>query len=241
MSLLERRRNIMCSGKGKDEYGLFAYWDEADGPTGSPTTIWTDRINGLKLTLSSNSIRSNGQYKIPYKERIILKDPIDEYINFELMYEIGYDVKTNSTDYGYKVVDFGGIGNGVWNYSFSLTHSITSGKVLINPKNSANKVQTMESEGNAGTYSTGDWLYNKVARGGIRLLDNGKQQVWGKIDDSDESKSVGLTAYELHPLPLYGINGLGTYGYFSLGSSGSAVVFDENLIVHYVKLYSKSI
>lgn len=230
----ELRRNMMAASRSGGDNGLFAYWDSADAPVNN--TNWVDKISGLKLKLSRADIYSDGIYKIPFNNRIIMSDDISGYLDNELMVEIGFDMWVNSSYY--KALDFGALGQCKWNYGFMLAQ-YSDGNVFLNAKNASNATQAV-TQGIGASYSTSTWFYNNVAIGGIRLR-NGYQQVWAKINNSTETYTGNLQAYKLTPVPVNGAQNINNYGYFSVGAQGSAININEQMVVHYIKLYNTSL
>lgn len=230
---LMRRRAMMANATNN---GLFAYWDEVDAPINN--THWVDRINGLNLILSNSSIYSNSSYHIPNGQSIKLNDDIKSFIEYELMVEIGYDIKLVSSSLGfYKAIDFGSLGSCKWNYGFLIGEEKTNSQIVLNAKDSANQLKATNTV--YGSFSANTWYYNRICKGGIRLLPNGYQQVWAKINDYDEvHTTTDLQAVKLEPVPTQNV---AANGYFNLGSSASALSIDQEVVIHYVKLYSKSV
>lgn len=225
---------MMAASRHGGDDGLFAYWDSADAPVNS--TKWVDKISGLKLTLSSADIYSDGIYKIASNRKVIMSDDISSYIDKELMVEVGFDMWVNNSYY--KAIDFGALGTCKWNYGFMLAQ-YSDGRVFLNAKNASNTTQAV-TQGTGASYVTSTWFNDNVAIGGIRLR-NGYQQVWAKINNSTETYTGNLQAYKLVPVPVNGAQNVFTNGYFSVGPQGSALNINEQMVVHYIKLYNKSL
>lgn len=236
IDLLARRMAMMAEVGGNVDDGLFAYWNGTDAPT---DTTWTDRINGIKITLANASMWSDNKYTIVNTQWMKMKEDISGFIDYELMVEIGYDVYlSDSSRSSYKALDFGAIGTAKWNYAFKLGCKYDDGQVVVGSKDKNNQALA-EDIGYDVSFSKNTWVNNQVAKGGIRLLKSGYQQVWGRINNSTETHTTGnLTATKLVPVPLISAS---SNGYFNVGSGASAVSYNEQMVVHYIKLYNKSI